>query len=370
MNAPLPFLNHTDDCVELVDGDGVVIWMNERRQRLLMSCDRHLAAGCAWLDLWDEPYREAAAAAVLAAATSGNGHFTASCSTDATTTTWWDVSVISLQHAGRAEQVISIARDITSYIAASRDREDALEEERQARLGIERENRKRDYALLVAAHELGAPLYAVRGWAQYLQLGNLEPNEFTEAVEAIGRNTERQHHLVERLLKVARFRSKSGSPSLLANPIDEILVDAIECVRPVASSKQIVIHSEIATTACVMADFDQMQRAFSNILYNSVKFTPSNGVITVLCSEESDCIRIEFSDTGAGIAPEFLEKAFEPFSQEGANHQPSMIGLGLGLSIVRRIVESHHGSIRVTSEGHGRGSTFIIDLPVMSRTTV
>ena len=365
-----PLSDSGSDCVELVDSSGHILWMNKRRQGLLALSGSQISVGSRWLDLWPEAYREGANAALSSASKNGDGRFTAPTSTDAAPTTWWDVAVTAVDDGDNNGRRLSIARDVTSYVASCRDRESLLEQERQARLAIEKDNRNRDYALLVAAHELGAPLYAVRGWAQYLQLGSLEPDECAEAVEAIARNTDRQYHLVERLLEVARFRSKRASMTLLANPIDEIVIDAIECVRPIADSKQIAMQSEIATSARIMADFDQLQRAFSNLLFNSVKFTPSGGAITVRCTEHTDRVRVEFTDTGAGIEPDFIEKAFEPFSQDPATHQSSIIGLGLGLSIVRRIVEGHHGTVQVTSEGRGLGSTFVIDLPAASRTMV
>lgn len=370
MKAPHKFLGSSLDCVELLDSSGKIVWMNERRLRLLAPGGASSRVGSSWLDLWAEPYRETASSALQSASTGAEGRFTAPCASDGDTTTWWDVMVTPVtDHEDRVEGLLSISRDVSHYVKACREREDLLEQEAHTRLDIEKENRKRDYALLVAAHELGAPLYAVRGWAQYLQLGNLEPAECAEAVDAICRNTDRQYHLVERLLEVARFRSKHSSFNLVVNSIEEILSHAIEIVRPVAGSKQVDVVSDIVTSATVMADFDQLQTAFSNILFNSVKFTPPGGVITIHCSADSDRVRVELADTGSGIDAEFLEKAFEPFSQESPTLQPSMIGLGLGLSIVRRIVEGHHGSVRVSSRGRGLGSTFVIDLPSVSRTT-
>jgi signal transduction histidine kinase len=310
-----------------------------------------------------------ASGALRLAANNQTGRFTAASDLDPGTIKWWDVIVTPVTTTRpHIDYVMSTARDVTTFIASCRDREQLWEQERLARLEIEKENRKRDYALLVAAHELGAPLYAVRGWAQYLQLGNLQPGDVTEAVDAINRNTDRQYHLVERLLEVARIRSRRTSFNLVANSLEEILEDAIGCVRAVASSKQIAIHADISTSTWVMADFDQLQRAFSNILFNSIKFTPVGGTISVSCAVTDDRIRIEFTDTGSGMASEFLQTAFEPFSQEPAASQSSSISVGLGLSIVRRIVDGHHGFIRVASRGRGLGSSFVIDLPVFSQT--
>ncbi|HVF16022.1 MAG TPA: HAMP domain-containing sensor histidine kinase, partial [Steroidobacteraceae bacterium] len=307
--------------------------------------------------------------ALRLASTHQTGRFTAMSDFDRGTTKWWDVIVTAVTTTRpHIDYMISTARDVTIFIASCRDREQSLEQERRARLEIEKENRKRDYALLVAAHELGAPLYAVRGWAQYLQLGNLQQEDMTEAIDAINRNTDRQYHLVERLLEVARIRSRRTSFNLVANSLEEILDDAIGCVRAVAGSKQIAIVAAISTPTWVMADFDQLQRAFSNILFNSIKFTPVGGTISVSCATADDRIRIEFTDTGSGMASEFLQKAFEPFTQEPAASPSSSISVGLGLSIVRRIVDGHQGVVRVASRGRGLGTSFVIDLPVFSQT--
>lgn len=370
MNGHLA-LQYSIDCVELLDCGGRILWMNESRQRLLEPRDAQMLVGSPWLHLWAEPYRELASAALVSASHNEGGRFTAPPASDTTMTTWWDVVVTPLpDQEGRVERIMSIARNVTGLVRACGEREDLLERERLTRLEIEKENRKRDYALLVAAHELGAPLYAVRGWAQYLQVGNLDPDESIEAIEAIVRNTDRQYHLVERLLEVARFRSKQSSFNLIVHSIEEILTDVIACVRAVASSKQIAIQSDVSASACVLADFDQLHRAFSNIFFNAIKFTPPGGTITVLCHADTERIHVEFTDSGSGMDQEFLAKAFEPFSQEAAAQQPSMIGLGLGLSIVRRIVEGHQGTVGVSSRGRGLGSTFVIDLPAYSRTSV
>lgn len=351
----------TLECVDLLDPHGIIIWA---------SCGHEV--GSSWVDSWAEPYRETAALALRAASENQTGRFTASFDAGTGNMAWWDVIVKPIVNSeGRVDYLMSTARDITNFIASSLEREHLLKQERHARFEIEKENRKRDYALLVAAHELGAPLYAVRGWAQYLQLGNLEPDEMAEAIDAIGRNTDRQYHLVERLLEVARFRSRRTSFLLVANSLEEILGDAIECVRAVASSKQILLHVDMSTsTTLVMADFDQLQRAFSNILFNSIKFTPPGGTITVSSEPAGDRVRIEFKDSGPGMAPEFLEKAFEPFSQAATTSRSTgLIGVGLGLSIVRRIVNGHQGAVQMTSDGPGLGSTVVIDLPVFYQTT-
>jgi len=351
----------TLECVDLLDHHGVIIWT---------SCGHEV--GSSWVDSWAEPYRESAALALRAASENQTGRFTASFDAGTGSTAWWDVIVKPIVNSeGGVGYLMSTARDITNFIASSLEREHLLKQERHARFEIEKENRKRDYALLVAAHELGAPLYAVRGWAQYLQLGNLEPDEVTEAIDAISRNTDRQYHLVERLLEVARFRSRRTSFLLVANSLEEILGDAVECVRAVASSKQILLHVDMSTsTTLVMADFDQLQRAFSNILFNSIKFTPPKGTITVSSEAAGDRVRIEFKDSGPGLAPEFLEKAFEPFSQAApTSRSTGLIGIGLGLSIVRRIVNGHQGAVQMTSDGPGLGSTVVIDLPISYQTT-
>lgn len=339
----------------MLDAAGTILWMNERHRRSPAAP----IVGSPWLDIWAAQERRVAASALSSALDNRETHFSASLACDSTVRC--DVTVVPVPDAeGRITRLLAISRD--GLISQGRDHE--LERERSTRLAVERETRKRDYALLVAVHELGGPLYAMRGWAQYLQLGNIEPSEFAEAVEAIERNTDRQYQLIERLLQIARFRSAEASPKLVPNSIGEIVMDAVECVRAVAGAKHIHLQTQIVSSAWVSADFDDLNRAFSNILINAIKFTHAGGSISIRCQADSDRARVAFSDNGAGVPPEFLQRIFEPFTQ--AAEVPSGVGVGLGLSIVRRIVELHHGTIHVSSAGSGCGTTFVVELPVFA----
>lgn len=360
----LAVLNNSPDCIKLLDLRGTLLWMNEGGQRLMEIRNQDAVIGLSWVEYWKPPYRDEAAKALASALMNEVSRFTAACETAKGTLKWWDVVVTPIRdRSDKVQHLLAISRDVSDYMALFDERDSLLERERAARLEVEKANRKRDYALLVAAHELGAPLYAVRGWAQYLQLGDHGSAAMSEAIDAIVRNTERQYQLVEQLLEVARFRSESGSLNLVKNSLGAILRSALDSVRPAARSKNIAVLEQLPEDVWIMSDYGQLQRAFSNVLFNAVKFTPEDGTIRIQCRIEGSSARVDMADSGIGISPGLLDEVFEPFSQAGGYDRRPSVGLGLGLSIVRRIVEAHHGTVIASSGGLGLGSTFSVTLP-------
>ena len=365
---PDGLLTSSLDCVKVLNTDGQLMWMSDHGQRLMEICDVDPLIGTSWIDLWPKPYKEAAAEAVRAAAHNEARRFTGACPTAKGTWKWWDVAVTPLRdRTDRVNCVLAVSRDVTDYVDVCRERDDLIERERSLRLELEKANRTRDYALLASAHELGAPLFAVRGWAQFLQIGTPRPTDWVDGLDAIERNTRRLHEVVEQILEVARFRSTQVSLNRVANSISEVIVAAIQGVEPAAHARQIAISADVPSGGWVRADFQQLQCAFSNILFNAVKFTPQGGAIRVRCTVDHNSVVSDITDTGVGIPCECIGDIFEPFSQcSPADASPSS-GMGLGLSIARRIVEAHEGTIRAASPGRGLGSTFTIALPLYSK---
>lgn len=358
------------DCVKVLDLQGRLVWMNEHGQQLMDVCEIHSALGSNWVDFWSEPYREAAVEAVLAARENQVRRFTGPCATASGTWKWWDVAVTPIaDRTGRVEYLLAVSRDVTEYMALCRERDDLLEQERRLRLDLEKTNRKRDYALLAAAHELGAPLYAVRGWTQFLQMGNGTACDWSDGIEAIEGNTRRLHDMIQRVLEVARFRCGQMTLQRVLNSVADVVAEAIRDVDAAARAKQIAISTDLAHDAWVYADFEQLRRAFTNILFNAVKFTPAGGTIRVRSTVEHQSVVTEVLDDGVGIAPEFLNEIFEPFSQCAMRAGESNAGMGLGLSIVRRIVEAHEGMVRASSAGDDLGARFTVTLPLVIRRT-
>ncbi len=238
-----------------------------------------------------------------------------------------------------------------------------LRSERTARRNAEHVNRLKDHFLSTVSHELRTPLNAVLGWADMLRTGRLAVQRRERAVEAICDNARRQVRLIDDLLDMSRITSGK----LRIEPVDldilTVLTDAVEVVESAARAKHIEVTVESPHVVC-RGDPTRLQQVVWNLLSNAVKFTPEGGSIHVRVREERVAAEIAVTDTGIGIAPDFLPFVFEPFRQADASTTRTQDGLGLGLAIVKKLVEAHGGTIRAESDGPGQGSTFTVRLPL------
>jgi PAS domain S-box-containing protein len=245
-------------------------------------------------------------------------------------------------------------------------REAAQRSERLLSAAVERAeeaSRAKDEFLATVSHELRTPLNAIVGWVSVLQQRALEPS-IARALEVIDRNARAQAQIIDDILDVARVIT--GKLTLSLKPMDLVSVtkDALEVVTPSASAKQIALTFTHPSEPCVLvADPERLQQAAWNLLSNAVKFTAS-GKIQVDIRQEMSNFRLSVSDTGSGIAPEFLPCVFERFSQADSSSTRRVGGLGLGLALVRHIVELHGGSVSAESAGLGAGATFSMMLPI------
>jgi CheY-like chemotaxis protein len=215
------------------------------------------------------------------------------------------------------------------------------------------------------SHEIRSPLNAILGWSQMLRQGTLDKTATTNALESIERNARAQAQLVSDLLDISRVIT--GKLRINARPVDitASLESALESIRPAAEAKQIKIEVEREPYATVVTgDTDRLQQVFWNLLSNAVKFTPRGGHIKVAISRTDSQLEIVVSDSGAGISPEFLPYIFDRFTQADTTTARKHSGLGLGLAIVRHIVELHGGTVNAESAGAGKGATFRVTLPV------
>jgi CheY-like chemotaxis protein len=222
----------------------------------------------------------------------------------------------------------------------------------------------KDEFLATLSHELRTPLNAILGWTTMLRDGNVQPRHVMRALDTIHRNATAQVQIVNDLLDVSRIvrGNVQLTPKLL--PLGPLLTLAIESITPTAEAKGVSITSSLGTQPVfVWADHDRLQQVFWNLLSNAVKFTPPAGRVEVGLQIEGPDVRISVSDTGAGIAASFLPHVFERFRQADGSSTREHGGLGLGLSIVRHLVELHGGRMKVESAGVGRGSTFTVCLP-------
>ncbi|MGE5412893.1 MAG: ATP-binding protein, partial [Syntrophomonadaceae bacterium] len=283
-----------------------------------------------------------------------------------------------LSRAAQARRALERERDAVRETldavraAADADRRRAVEErarleagERAARAEAERAARAKDEFIATVSHELRTPLNAVLGWARLLRLGKLDPAAISRAIETIERSAQAQAQIVDDLLDVSRL--VKGELRLDVRPVElvPVIEAAIDAVRPAANARGVSIASVLVPRAGPVAgDPGRLQQVVWNLLSNAVKFTPSGGRVEVRLEQEGGEVVIRVKDTGAGIAPAFLPHVFERFRQADSSSTRLHGGLGLGLAIVRHLVEAHGGSAAAASEGPGRGATFTVRLPV------
>jgi signal transduction histidine kinase/ActR/RegA family two-component response regulator len=257
-----------------------------------------------------------------------------------------------------------IMRDMTDRQLANAEREHLLDAERRARTEAERTSRLKDEFLATLSHELRTPLNAILGWTQVLKEGVRDQEELEQGLDVIDRNTRLQAQLIEDLLDMSRI--VSGKIRLELHPVDACAVvkAAIETVRTSAETRQITLECKCPPGGTeIVADRHRLQQIVLNLLSNALKFTPRNGSVNVTVLGTPESISITATDTGMGIRPDFLPHVFERFRQADASTTRQHGGLGLGLSIVKQLVELHGGTVEALSEGENKGSTFRVIIP-------
>jgi len=257
--------------------------------------------------------------------------------------------------------------DIDDRKKADEERQAALVRETHARRQAEDASRAKDEFLATVSHELRTPLTSILGWSQMLRGGAASTPEVQQrAFAAIERNARAQAQLIDDILDVARI--VTGKLRLDVRPIDlePLIQSAIDSVRPGADAKGIRISTGIERPLPLMqGDPDRLQQILWNLLSNAIKFNGAEGSVTLHISKEHEQLCIKVVDTGSGISEEFLPHVFERFRQADGTSRRSHAGLGLGLSIVRHLVQMHGGSVHAESDGVGQGSTFTVTLPLL-----
>ena len=270
--------------------------------------------------------------------------------------------------AGLAAQTAVAMDNARLYEAARRGREQAetaAEENERLYRETQEANRLKDEFLAMLSHELRTPLTAILGWAHMLRTGQFDEHNIASAYETIERNARAQAQLIDDLLDVSRIITGKLRLDMRAINPNAFIESAIEAVRPGAESKGVRIQKLMDTgVTSVAGDPVRLQQIIWNLLSNAVKFTPRGGLVQLRLSRVNSHVEIAVSDTGQGINAEFLPHVFDRFRQADQRITRAHGGLGLGLSIVRHLVELHGGTVRAESEGEGRGSTFTVMLPV------
>ena len=271
---------------------------------------------------------------------------------------------------GRIVGASKIARDITDRRRIEDARGRLLAREQEARRHLENLNRTKDELLATVSHELRTPLNSIFGWARMLQSTTMNEAARTRAVNAIVRSASAQARLIEDLVDLSRI--VTGQMRLDFEPMDPnaVIEAAMDSVRPAADAKGIVLASALDRSIGLMEGApDRLQQVAWNLVMNAVKFTSRGGRIDVAVRRGDGTVDIIVSDTGEGIAPEVLPHIFEPFRQEDSSSTRALGGLGLGLTLVRQLVEQHGGTVRADSPGKGGGATFTVSLPLTAPRT-
>ena len=266
--------------------------------------------------------------------------------------------------AAHAAVAIDNARLYEASQRAAEERKLLLDSERQARAEAERNSQMKDEFLATLSHELRTPLTAILGWAQVLRRGSRDEADLHRGLHTIERNARAQAQLIEDLLDMSSITS--GKVRLEMQPLAPAVIAsaAIESVRAAAEAKQIRINKDFAATPGMVAgDASRLQQILWNLLSNALKFTPHGGTVTLSVQREGDNIAISVCDSGIGIPAHFLGHVFERFRQADATTTRQHGGMGVGLSIVKHLVEQHGGTISVASDGEGCGACFTLRLP-------
>jgi signal transduction histidine kinase len=250
-------------------------------------------------------------------------------------------------------------REANEHLVVAAVRAQTLTEE------AETASQLKDDFLATVSHEIRTPLSAVLGWARILESKQLPPERAEHAIAAIGRNASALAHMIDDLLDMSRILN--GSIRLARQPVDLTAVaqEALDTVRPLAATKNVHLTFDAAAgSRTVSGDAERLQQVIWNLLSNAIKFTPNGGRVDVFIESANDHMEIRVVDTGNGISANFLPHVFERFRQAADATTQRHTGLGLGLGIVRQLVELHGGTVQAASPGVGQGATFTVRLPI------
>ncbi|MBW4687850.1 MAG: response regulator [Komarekiella atlantica HA4396-MV6] len=262
---------------------------------------------------------------------------------------------------------IDLLQLISEQIAIALDRANLIVSIQQQAEQLQRANQIKDEFLAVLSHELRSPLNPILGWAQLLQKGKLNAARQREALLTIERNAKLQSQLIEDLLDISRIMRGKLSLTVASLNLIPVISAALETVRLAAQAKNINLHIDLDPTAPISGDAARLQQVVWNLLTNAVKFTPDDGQVIIELRQIDGLAQIRVIDTGIGIQPKFLPHVFDYFRQEDSSTTRRFGGLGLGLAIVRQIVEMHGGTVKAESLGKNQGATFTVQIPILNQ---
>lgn len=279
----------------------------------------------------------------------------------------WYNSVLN-DERGKLVSVLSLVLDVTARELAAQERAGALLREREAREEAENADRLKDEFLATLSHELRTPLTSVLGWATLIRSGDIDEANYAIALETIERNARLQARLIDDLLDVSRIIT--GNLHLELRPIDlsPVVEAARDAVRPTAEAKGIQLQTSLAASECsIKGDSNRLRQVVWNLLLNAIKFTPRGGSVSTELTCNDSSVILTVTDTGEGIDADFLPHVFDRFRQAEGSISRRQGGLGLGLAVVRHLVELHGGNVSAASKGKGQGATFTVELPLVKQ---
>ena len=356
--------SHSREAIAIIDPDGFYLQQNGAHFTLLGYADDDLEGKTPAVYLGEDTFR----AIFKRLARTGDYAGEHVCRTRSGEDRIIDLSVFTMRSGlGEPQCYVSIMRDITARKNTEAKLAQLLVRERTARADAEKANRLKDEFLATLSHELRTPLNAVIGWSRILKAGRLDNESSLHAIQVIERNAWAQKQIIEDILDVSR--AITGKLQLHLGPVDLIVVvnAALDAVGPALEVKDITIETEFPPGLKVIAgDADRLQQVVWNLLSNASKFTPVGGSVGVRVRQDETSVEIEVRDSGPGIATEFLPHVFERFRQADGSTTRTHGGLGLGLAIVRHLVELHGGLIVVQNVNQGTGAVFTVKLPLPS----
>lgn len=281
--------------------------------------------------------------------------------------TFWVNLTASCVHDrdGTVKYVVKIVENITARKDIEIEREHLIKREQEARKTAESHNRAKDDFLSVVTHELRSPLHAILGYTRLTKSCANNPSQVRQYCDIIQRSAQTQQGLIDDLLDTARIIS--GKLRIEVSPCDLrlVLAEALSVVQPAAGAKDIKLNARIGSDAqMVIGDPSRLQQVFWNLLQNAIKFTPPKGSVDLTIKVVDDFVDVIIADTGKGIEPEFLPAIFDRFSQNDMSRTRRYGGLGLGLALVKQLIELHGGEIEADSRGEGQGAVFTVRLPL------
>ena len=279
------------------------------------------------------------------------------------------IEVQTYEPAAYREEHVTAMRLAANLAAVAIENVGLLERESTARTSAEESNRLKDEFLATVSHELRTPLTAILGWARMLESGGIESDMARRAIETIMRNAKAQAQIIEDILDVSRIITGKLSLDLRPIQLASLLEAAVNVVRPTAEAKGINVEVNFGVEpVAVSGDPDRLQQVFWNLFSNAVKFTPAGGKVSVQLRQNVSEAEVVVTDSGQGIPATFLPFVFDRFRQADSTSTRKHGGLGLGLAIARHLVEIHGGKVEATSDGVGKGSSFIVRLPLAGAT--